>query len=117
MVKYRQYYQKMLEDNKELFDSFRILHDNYALNPEEHQGQFNKEGEKIMAVIREYENRLCRNTERGVYSKYSTQLAEKFQNEVRIHFPKVDSIGIIIEGPEKSPSGNPQFSIKKIYLP
>ena len=97
----------MLEDNKELFDSFKLLHDEYALNPSAFQDKFNTQGEKVMAVIREYENRLCANTERGMYSKYSTQLAEKFQNEVRTHFPMVDRIGLIID---------PEFTIKKIYL-
>jgi|SRR3972149_8162611 len=107
MVKYRQYFQKMLVDNKELFDSFKLLHDEYALNPDANQDKFNAQGEKIMAVIREYENRLCANTERGMYSKYSTQLAEKFQNEVRAHFPMVDRIGLILDS---------DFTIKKIYL-
>ena len=98
----------MLEDNKHLFNSFRVLHDNYALNPNLYQKEFNAQGEKILTIIREYENRLCANTERGMYSKYSTQLAEKFQNEIRFHFPMVDRIGLIID---------PEFTIKKIYLP
>lgn len=107
MVKYREYFQKMLSDNRELFDSFKLLHDTYALNPSAFQDNFNAHGEKILTIIREYENRLCANTERGMYSKYSTQLAEKFQNEVRAHFPMVDRIGLIV---------NPEFKIKKIYL-
>lgn len=107
MVKYRQYFQKMLADNKELFESFKALHDAYALNPDAFQNKFNVQGEKILTVIREYENRLCANTERGMYSKYSTQLAEKFQNEVRTLFPMVDRIGLIIDS---------EFIIKKIYL-
>lgn len=98
----------MLKDNGKIFDSFKNLHDNYALNPESHQQEFNVQGEKVLEIIREYENRLCTDTERGGYSKYSAQLAEKFQNEVRVHFPMIDRIGIIIEK-----SG---FAIKKINL-
>lgn len=107
MVKYREYFQKMLEDNRELFDSFKTLHDEYALNQDAFQNKFNAQGEKVLTIIREYENRLCANTERGMYSKYSTQLAEKFQNEVRTHFPMVDRIGLIVDS---------EFTIKKIYL-
>lgn len=98
----------MLEDNGEIFNSFKNLHDTYALNPQSHQQELNTQGEKVLEIIREYENRLCADTERGIYSKYSTQLAEKFQNEVRTHFPMVDHIGLII--------GKPGFAIKKIKL-
>ena len=108
MVKYKEYYQKMLEDNGEIFNSFKNLHDNYTLNPESHQQEFNTHGEKVLEIIREYENRLCTDTERGMYSKYSVKLAEKFQNEVRAHFPMVDRIGLIID--------KPGFAIKKINL-
>jgi len=107
MVKFKQYYQKMIEDNKESFDSFKILHDKYSLNPDLHQKEFNAQGERILAHVREYENRLCANTERGMYSRYSTQLAEKFQNEVRAHFPMVDHIGLV---------ASHGFTIKKIKL-
>lgn len=108
MVKYKKYFQKMLEDNKDFFNSFKNLHDNYALNPQSRQQEFNIQGEKVLEIIREYENRLCTDTERGVYSKYSAKLAEKFQGEVRAHFPMVDRIGLIID--------KPGFAIKKINL-
>ncbi|MCH7641084.1 hypothetical protein IID22_02735 [Patescibacteria group bacterium] len=108
MVKYKEYYQKMLEDNGEIFSSFKNLHDSYTLNPQSHQKEFNTRGEKVLEIIREYENRLCTNTERGVYNKYSAKLAEKFQNEVRVHFPMIDRIGLIID--------KPGFAIKKINL-
>ena len=108
MVKYKKYFQKMLEDNQGIFDSFKRLHDSYALNPDSLQDDFNKEGEKVIKVIREYENRLCSDIERGVYSRYSGQLAEKFQNEVRTHFPMIDYIGLVAK---------PIFTIKKINLP
>ena len=106
MTKYREYFLKMVEDNKELFGAFRKIHDAYSLNPDELQEKYNKEGEKILEVVREYERRLCANTERGMYSRYSEGLADKFQNEIRKHYPMIDSIGIIVE----------KFSIKKIHF-
>jgi len=107
MVKYKEYFEKMLADNKKVFDSFKKLHDKYALNPDLHQKELNEKGEKVLLLVREYENRLCANTERGMYSNFSTQLAEKFQNEVRAHFPKVNSIGLVDEA---------LFTVKKIKL-
>lgn len=106
MQKYQEYFQKMINDNKELFESFKKLHDKYALSQDGLQQEFNGLGEKVMEMVREYENRLCSNQERGIYNKYSTNLAEKFQAEVRKHFPMIDHVGLIVE----------EFSIKKISL-
>ena len=52
MTKYKQYVARMLENNKELFDGFRKLHDRYASDQEKYQEEFNKEGERVSAVIR-----------------------------------------------------------------
>lgn len=98
----------MISDNERLFDEFKVLHDKYAESPDKMQRTYNQEGEKILEIIREYENRLCANTERGMYNKFSTGLAEKFQNEVRRHFPYIDHIGLRPQTQE--------FSIKKIDL-
>jgi hypothetical protein len=111
MTKYKKYFEMMIADNKELFDSFKQLHDSYALNQENLQEKFNAEGGKISEVIREYENRLCANTERGMYNQYSAGLAQKFQDEVRAHFPMIDYIGLKVEKQE-----TPSFAIKKINL-
>ena len=106
MPRYKEYFQKMIDENKAVFDAFRILHDKYKDAGEDMQDEFNLEGEKIMEIVREYENRLCSNTERGMYNTFSGGLAEKFQNEVRLHFPMIDHIGLKVE----------KFGLKKITL-
>ncbi len=115
MTKYKAYVQKMLEENQKLFDDFRKLHNDYSLNPDTLQEKFNDDGKKILEVIHEYENRLCSNTERGMYNKFSEGLAEKFQNEVRKYFPKIDYIGLIVKPSSKS-SPSVEFALKKINL-
>ncbi|KKQ37358.1 MAG: hypothetical protein US53_C0020G0011 [Candidatus Woesebacteria bacterium GW2011_GWA1_37_7] len=104
MTKYKDYFEKMLRENKDSFDTFRKVHMDYSLDQQKFQALFNEEGGKIQKILREYENRLCANTERGIYNRYSTNLSEKFQNEVRKHFPLIDRIGIVIE----------KFSLKKL---
>jgi sugar-specific transcriptional regulator TrmB len=111
-AKFKIYFQKMLDDNRALFEKFKKLHDEYGLNENKFQKKFNDEGEKVLEVIREYENRLCANTERGIYNKFSTALAEKFQNEVRTHFPLIDHIGLVVETPQLQKTKS--FTIKKI---
>lgn len=115
-VKYREYFKKMLDENKDVFQPFKKLHDEYGLKQDGLQNKFNREGEKILEIIHEYENRLCANTERGMYNKFSTNLAEKFQNEVRKHFPMIDHVGLKVETmPPKSKTAK-DFIIKKIKL-
>ncbi len=106
MTKYREYFKKMLEHNKGLFEKFREVHQHYTLEEEKYQEEFNKEGEKVLAVIHEWENKLCSQSEKGGYGVFTGNLAEKFQAEIKKEFPLIDHIGIIVK----------RFSLKKINL-
>ena len=107
MTKFKIYFNKMLEENKQAFDVFTQKHFEYSIDQGKNQNEFNLEGEKILKIINEYENRLCKTSESAGYGGYTGNLAEKFQAEVRSHFPLIDHIGII---------SKPQFSIKRIEL-
>ncbi|MCS7092186.1 MAG: hypothetical protein NZM26_02445 [Patescibacteria group bacterium] len=113
MPKYKDYVIKMINENKEIFEEFKAIHDKYALDPDGLQTEFNKKGEIVRDIIREYENKLCANTERGTFARYSGGLAEKFQNEIRKIFPMIDHIGLVAQNNQDKGS----FSIKKINLP
>lgn len=106
MTKYKEYLNKMLEENKEIFDKFAKLHLDYSLEEEKYQDEFNREGEKILKIVHEWEDKLCKQSEKAGYSSYTGGLSEKFQAEVRAHFPLIDHIGIIVN----------KFSLKKIKL-
>jgi ribosomal protein S17E len=114
MSRYKDYVQKMFSENKEVLDEFKTIHDEYSLNPEKWQATLNERGAKILEIINEYENRLCKNTERGRYIKYSSTLAEKFHNEVRKAFPMIDYVGIRVV--TNKIQKKPDFQIKKIKL-
>jgi hypothetical protein len=103
-AKYKEFFELMLQNNKELFESFRETHDEYTLDPDSHQDRFNEVGAKALRIIRQWEDKLCSRSEGSGYGKYSTGLAEKFQSEVRKKFPKIDSVGL------------KPFSVKKIEL-
>jgi hypothetical protein len=98
----------MLDENIELFKSFEEIHALYDLEPAKHQEDFNKEGEQVLEIIREYENRLCSYSEGGKYRAFSPRLAEKFQKLVRARFPKIDHVGIVVKKSEVS------FKIEKL---
>lgn len=113
MPKYKDYVLRMIDENKQIFDEFRIIHDKYALDPNNLQAEFNKKGEIIREIIREYENRLCANTERGSFVRYSAKLSEKFHEEIRKIFPMIDHIGLIVQDKKQKD----EFDLKKINLP
>ncbi|PIP57877.1 hypothetical protein COX03_00710 [Candidatus Woesebacteria bacterium CG22_combo_CG10-13_8_21_14_all_39_10] len=113
MTKYKEYFGKMVEANKELFDKFAKVHTNYGLDKEAHQEEINKIGADVLKVIHEWEGRLCSHSEKAGYANYTGNLAEKFQQEVKNHFPLIDHIGIIVKKSLPIKSG---FSLKKISL-
>ena len=106
MTKYKEYYEKMVSENKEIFDKFTKTHFEYSIDQNKNQEEFNKVGEEILKVIHEYEDRLCRHSEGAGFGKFTSNLAEKFQDEIRSHFPLIDHVGIVVN----------KFSIKKITL-
>jgi len=92
--KYKEFYDLMIKQNKEDFDEFKKIHDNFIKDPDKWKDQFNRLGSDILDIVREYENRLCRQSEGAGNSKFTTALSDKFQNEVKSHFPKINSVGI-----------------------
>lgn len=106
MTKYKEYYDRMVSENKEVFDGFARLHADYGMEPDKYQEKFNSEGENILKLIHEWENKLCSHSEKSGFGSYTGGLAEKFQTEVRAHFPMIDHVGIIVK----------KFSLKKIKL-
>jgi len=98
--KYKEYFERMLLSEKELFEEFKDLHARYGMDENNLQDEYNKLGEKVLNVIRDWEDKLCKNTERGMYNKYSSSLSEKFQKEIKKHFPLIDHVGLINDDPE-----------------
>lgn len=108
MTKYQEYVKRMLETNKEAFGAFRTIHNEYAIaaEPDKLQDKFNEEGEKVMVIIHEWEQKLCSQSEKAGYGNYTSSLAEKFQAEVKKEFPMIDHVGLIVK----------RFTLKKIDL-
>lgn len=94
MQKYQLALQIMLDENTSLFDKFRHVHENVKTDPENYKAEFNQIGGEVIDVIRVYERRLCGKTESGQYGKFSANLSQKFWDEIRKVFPKIDFVGI-----------------------
>lgn len=83
----------MLEEHKEFFDKFKVLHDAYKESPETNQEAYNKEGEKALEIIRHYEQSLLSKSTTSKYAKFSGNLSDKFMEAVRGYFPMIDFVG------------------------
>lgn len=106
MTKYKEYFDRMVTENKAIFDEFAKLHLDYSMDEDKFQEEFNKKGEEILKIIHEWEDKLCSQSEKAGYGNYTGNLSEKFQAEVKAHFPLIDHVGIIVN----------KFSLKKIKL-
>ena len=93
-ARYQQAIKEMYQEYQELFDSFRPIHDAFALNQEANKDRFNLIGKEVLKAVQETERKLCSKTEGGMYSKYSMQLADKFRAALQKDFPKIFKIGM-----------------------
>lgn len=94
-TRYKEAYDQMITDNSALFEEFRQIHDKYSQTPSEYSDKFNELGKLVMAQVRRYEDILCKRSEVHGFGEYTSKLAEKFQNEVRRNFPKIDEVGVV----------------------
>ncbi|MGH7203517.1 MAG: hypothetical protein ACREHC_03690 [Candidatus Levyibacteriota bacterium] len=97
MVKYKQHVQDMLDVNESIFAEFKKIHDKYMIDPQQYQEAFNEKGREILPILQRWENSLCAKSESGKYGKFSSTLADKFRAEVKVHFPKVEYIGMRVK--------------------
>jgi len=95
VTKTQQYFQRMLEIHADEFTHFRVIHDKYSADPKSNEKEFNLQGEKIQEILREWENKLCNQSEGSGFGKFSSKLADKFWEQVRFNFPKIDFIGVV----------------------
>lgn len=106
MTKYREYFERMITNEKKAFDEFTKLHMQYSLDQDGLQDKFNEEGAKIMTIIRQWEQKLCSSSEKAGYGGYTTNLSEKFWQEIRKSYPLIDYVGVKVD----------KFKISKINL-
>lgn len=96
MVKYKEYFKKMCEENKKVFDEFLFIHNLYKENKKANQVIFNEQGIAVRKIIEAWDRRLCNTMEKGNNATYSARLSEKFWGEVRTIFPLIDFVGATI---------------------
>lgn len=94
--KFKVYYQKMIDEHRDLFDRFAPLNEAFAKDPSL-ADEFHRLGQEVLDVVRDYDRRLCAAMGRGVYSVYSEKLSQKFWDLVREDFSQIDMVGVKIK--------------------
>lgn len=92
MTKYQKYFQQMINENKAVFAEFDKIHEAFK-SDDSLQAKFNELGEPVVAIIRDWERRLCLFSEKGMNAKFSANLAEKFWAVVRERYSHIDLVG------------------------
>jgi|GEM_PF-271630 len=93
MVKYKLYIKNLIEKEKELFENFNKAHLDYMRGKNEKK--FHEIGTEVVKKLKQTEDKLCLQTETGQYNKYSNQLSDKFWDEVRRLYPKIDEVKVV----------------------
>jgi len=94
MVKYKEFFNMMFEQNKEKFQKFMLLCQDYMSDKKKFKETFDREGREILDIVEFWERKLCKTMEGGNKAVYSSNLSDKFRAEVRKIFPAFDEIGV-----------------------
>lgn len=96
-TKYREYYEKMVAENRQLFDDFLKINDSFRESSGANADEFHQVGQRVVDKIRDFDRRLCSSMGRGVFSTYSQKLSEKFWDLARQDFDQIDMVGVKVK--------------------
>lgn len=96
-AKYRQLFEEMRQQNESLFKKFKDIHDSYQQDRDANEEKFHEVGGQVVAIIRDWERKLCSGMGRTRYGHYSAGVAEKFWDLARKEFELIDMVGVKIE--------------------
>lgn len=84
----------MIKENSSLFDRFKAMQENFDVKNAGYMEKFNEDGNKVLRVIRRYENELCSKSENSGFGKFSANLSDLFWGEVRLYLPHIDQVSL-----------------------
>ncbi|MEK7595033.1 MAG: hypothetical protein AAB443_00370 [Patescibacteria group bacterium] len=89
MTKHKQYYDLLVNDNKEIFDLLKNSFEKLSAdtNNEGCKVKFEELRRQVLRLVQKYENMLCGKTYKAGFGGFTNSLADKFRAEVYEHFP------------------------------
>ncbi len=94
-AKFKKAVDEMMADHKKEFEEFLKIHELFKTDQKKWSEKFNEVGKPVMEYVLNAEKRLCSKMENSGHANYSTNLSEKFREEVKKHFPLIDFVGVV----------------------
>ena len=95
--KYKQIFETIWNENKILFQKFLLLNNDYSDTKKRKslEEKFQTIGKQVRDLLLEGEQDLCRQMEKSEHRFYSSNLSEKYWDEVRKYFKYIDLVGVV----------------------
>ena len=95
--KYKQIFETIWNENKILFQKFLLLNNDYSDTKKRKslEEKFQTIGKQVRDLLLEGEQDLCRQMEKSEHRFYSSNLSEKYWDEVRRYFKYIDQVGVV----------------------
>jgi len=95
--KFKRIFEIIWGENEELFKKFLLLNNDYAdpKNRKDLEEEFQTIGKQVRDLLLEGEQDLCRQIEKSQHRFYSSNLSEKYWDEVRRYFKYIDQVGVV----------------------
>ena len=96
-TKYKRIFEEIWEKDKELFQNFFLLNNDYAdaKKRTKVEDEFQKVGKQIKELLQKGEDELCRQMEKSSHRAFSSKVADKYWDEVRRYFKYIDMVGVV----------------------
>lgn len=96
-AKFKKIFEEIWKENDKLFKKFFLLNNEY--DDKRKRGKIEEDfqtvGSKVRELLQEGENELCRQMEKSNHRAFSSNLADKYWDEVRKYFKYIDLVGVI----------------------
>ena len=97
-VKFKKIFENLWKENEKIFKKFFLLNSDYAQAGKRRkiENEFQKVGNQVKEILQKGEDELCRQMEKSQHRFYSSNLADKYWDEVRKYFKYIDLVGVIV---------------------
>jgi len=95
-IRYKKIFKDIWDADKELFQKFFLLNNEYedVKKRASVEDEFQNIGKQVKKLLQEGEQELCRQMEKSQHRVFSSNLADKYWDEIRQYFKYMDMVGV-----------------------
>lgn len=98
-VKFKKIFENLWKENEDIFQKFFLLNNDYGQTEKRKkiENEFQEIGSQVKEILQRGEDELCRQMEKSQHRFYSSNLADKYWDEVRKYFKYIDLVGVNVK--------------------